>query len=61
MQISDSPILKAIHERRSIRKFTDESVSRDLIMTALEAASSAVMIKSRETDSSVNFRMLRLS
>jgi len=39
MQIPDSPILKAIHERRSIRQFTDESVSRDMIMTALEAAS----------------------
>ncbi|MDD2901679.1 MAG: nitroreductase [Syntrophales bacterium] len=39
MQIPDSPILKAIYERRSIRQFTDESVSRDLIMTAIEAAS----------------------
>jgi nitroreductase len=39
MQIPDSPILKAIHERRSVRQFTDEPVSRDLIMTAIEAAS----------------------
>jgi len=39
MQIPDSPILKAIHERRSVRHFLDETVSRDLIMTAIEAAS----------------------
>jgi nitroreductase len=39
MQIPDSPILKAIHERRSVRQFTDEPVSRNLIMTAIEAAS----------------------
>jgi nitroreductase len=39
MQIPDPPILKAIHERRSVRQFTDEPVSRDLIMTAIEAAS----------------------
>jgi nitroreductase len=39
MQMPDSPILKAIHERRSVRQFTDEPVSRDLIMTAIEAAS----------------------
>ena len=39
MPIPDSPILKAIHERRSIRQFTDVPVSRDLIMTAIEAAS----------------------
>jgi nitroreductase len=39
MQISDSPILKAIHERRSIRHYTEAPVSRDVIMTALEAAS----------------------
>ncbi len=39
MQIPDSPILKAIHERRSVRQFMDAPVSRDLIMTAIEAAS----------------------
>jgi len=39
MQVPDSPILKAIHERRSIREFLEAPVSRDLIMTALEAAS----------------------
>jgi len=39
MQVPDAPILKAIHERRSIRQFADTPVSRDLIMTALEAAS----------------------
>ena len=39
MQIPDSPILKAIHERRSVRHFVDAPVSRDLIMTAIEAAS----------------------
>jgi nitroreductase len=39
MQIPESPILKAIHERRSVRQFTDAPVSRDLIMTAIEAAS----------------------
>ena len=39
MHISDSPILQAIHERRSIRHFEDAPVSRDLIITALEAAS----------------------
>ena len=39
MLIPDFPILKAIHERRSIRHFVDAPISRDLIMTALEAAS----------------------
>jgi nitroreductase len=39
MQVPDSPILKAIHERRSVRNYTDEPVARDLIMTALKAAS----------------------
>ena len=39
MQMPDSTILKAIHERRSVRQFTDVPVSRDLIMTAIEAAS----------------------
>ena len=34
MHIPDSPILKAIHERRSVREFTDAAVVRDLIMTA---------------------------
>ena len=36
MPIPDSPILKAIHERRSVREFTDAAVVRDLIMTADE-------------------------
>ncbi len=39
MKTSDSPIMKAIFERRSVRHFTDASVSRDSIMAALEAAS----------------------
>ena len=39
MPTLDSPIMKAIHERRSVRHFTDAPVSRDLIMTAIEAAS----------------------
>lgn len=39
MKMSDSPILKAIHERRSIRQFGEAPVARDLIMTAIEAAS----------------------
>jgi nitroreductase len=39
MQIPDSPIMKAILERRSVRQFMDAPVPRDLIMTAIEAAS----------------------
>ena len=39
MQIPDSPVLQAIHARRSIRHYTAAPVSRDLIMAALEAAS----------------------
>jgi nitroreductase len=39
MHIADSAVLTAIHERRSIRQFTEAPVSRDLIMTAVEAAS----------------------
>jgi nitroreductase len=39
MHIPDSPILQAIHARRSIRQFTDAPVSRDVLMTAIEAAS----------------------
>jgi nitroreductase len=39
MQMPESPILKAIHERRSVRHFMDAPVSRDMIMTAIEAAS----------------------
>jgi nitroreductase len=38
MPIPDSPILKAIQERRSVRQFVEAPVSRDLIMTALQAA-----------------------
>ena len=39
MRPADSAVLTAIHERRSVRHFTAAPVSRDLIMTALEAAS----------------------
>jgi nitroreductase len=39
MHILDSPILKAIRERRSVRHFVDAPVSRDLIMIAIEADS----------------------
>ena len=39
MHLPDSLILKAIHERRSVRQFVEAPVSRDLLMTALEAAS----------------------
>jgi nitroreductase len=39
MQAPDSPILKAIQERRSVRQFVAAPVSRDLLMTALQAAS----------------------
>jgi nitroreductase len=39
MQVLNSPILKVIHERRSVRHFVEAPVSRDLIITALEAAS----------------------
>jgi len=38
MDTSDSPILKSIYERRSIRHFVDAPVSRDSIMAALRAA-----------------------
>lgn len=36
---TDSPIIKAIYERRSVRKFTDATVDRMAIMEALRAAS----------------------
>ncbi len=39
MRTTDSPILRAIHERRSVRHFLETPVSRDLIMSAIEAAS----------------------
>jgi nitroreductase len=39
MQGPDTAIIKAIHERRSVRHFLDAPVSRDVIMSALEAAS----------------------
>ena len=39
MQPPDSPILKAIYERRSVRRFEDAPVSRDLVMAAVKAAS----------------------
>jgi nitroreductase len=38
MPLPDSPILQAIHDRRSVRQFVDAPVPRDLIRTALEAA-----------------------
>lgn len=33
----DNPVIKALHERRSIRKFTDEPVSDEAITAILEA------------------------
>ncbi len=39
MQTADLPVLKAMHERRSVRQFTEAPVSRDSIMAAIEAAS----------------------
>jgi nitroreductase len=39
MHLVDSPIMQAMHERRSVRHFLDTPVSRDLIMSAIEAAS----------------------
>ncbi len=33
----DNPVIKALHERRSIRKFTDEPVSNEAITAILEA------------------------
>ncbi|MCU0589148.1 MAG: nitroreductase family protein [Syntrophobacteraceae bacterium] len=36
---TDSPVLKAILERRSIRHFTEASVARGLVLEALKAAS----------------------
>lgn len=33
----DNPVIKAMLERRSIRKFTDEPVDREAILTILEA------------------------
>jgi len=36
---SDSPVMKAIFERRSIRQFNDATVDRNLVMSAIEAAS----------------------
>lgn len=37
MTHDDNPILKALHERRSIRKYTDEPVSREDLTAILEA------------------------
>jgi nitroreductase len=39
MKTPESPIIKAIFERRSVRRFMNAPVSRDLVMAALEAAS----------------------
>jgi nitroreductase len=33
----NTPVLKAIRERRSIRKFTEQAVNRDAVLTILEA------------------------
>ena len=38
MTMPDSPLLKAIYERRSVRQFTDAQVSRDCVMEAVKAA-----------------------
>jgi nitroreductase len=38
MNTSVSPVIEAIYSRRSIRRFEDAPVSRDLIMAALKAA-----------------------
>ncbi len=38
MPMSDSPVLKAIYERRSVRQFLDAEVSRECVMEALNAA-----------------------
>lgn len=38
MTMSDSPVMKAIYERRSIRQFLDGAVSRDSVMEAVKAA-----------------------
>ncbi len=37
--MKESPVLQAIYERRSVRHFLETPVPRDLIMTALAAAS----------------------
>jgi len=37
MKTSDNPVLDAIFTRRSIRKFTEETVSKDQLTTILEA------------------------
>lgn len=37
--MKEAPVLRAIYERRSVRNFLDAPVPRDLIMTALTAAS----------------------
>jgi nitroreductase len=39
LETCESPIIRAIKERRSIRRFLDAPVSRDLVVAALEAAS----------------------
>lgn len=39
MKMPDSPVMKAIYERRSVRHFMDATVSRDVVLAALEAAS----------------------
>jgi nitroreductase len=38
MDMSDSPVIKAIYERRSVRQFSDGAVPRDCVMEALKAA-----------------------
>ena len=38
MTMSDSPVMKAIYERRSVRQFLDAPVSRECVMEGLKAA-----------------------
>ncbi|MBG0791075.1 MAG: nitroreductase [Desulfovibrionaceae bacterium] len=37
MHVDDNPVFRAIFDRRSIREFTDEPVSRDDLLAVLEA------------------------
>lgn len=37
--IADSPVFKAILERRSVRKYTDATIDRSIVLEALRAAS----------------------
>lgn len=48
MQEINSPVLQAIFQRRSIRNFTPDTVSRDALVTILEAARWAPSGKNRQ-------------